>query len=114
MVKIVEEKIINEKREKALKYIKDLKLMAKSAYDLCDPPKDCKKCRDLLTCMNGLRNSIGDLAESVAYNLENIVVLDDCIVDVADETKKTLETKLQNDLNKNKNNVEDKIRSLYT
>ncbi len=62
------------------KYINDLRAMSKDAYVLCDGNgKDCKTCDRLLECMNGLRNAIGDLGESLAWTMEQIAILDDTI-----------------------------------
>lgn len=69
-----EEKYENEKIDE---HIKDLERMAESAYDFDDcKGKDCRKCEDLSKCLRGLRNAIGDLAQSQATILKNIKELD--------------------------------------
>lgn len=67
-------------RVQMAKHIKDLKNMAKSAYDLCDPEeKTCGECKDMISCMNGMRNAIGDLADALGWTLKQLTILDDSV-----------------------------------
>ena len=84
----------NENKEKIKTYVNDLRAMAKDAYKLCkaEDGDRCKDCNDLLDCMNGLRNSIGDLAESLAWSLEQISILDDTMAISIEGTKDFMKT----------------------
>ncbi len=107
-----------KKKKKLHTYVKDLRNMAQDCYDICKPDegKSCEKCPDILKCMNGLRNAIGDIAETLAWTLEQINILDKTLEDVvkmahsdleeladtATEIKKKKKTKKVNANNKNK------------
>lgn len=67
-------------------YIDDLKKMAESAFDLEDC-KSCRTCKHFSDCFKGMRNSIGDLAETLASIFSYIKELDLAIRDIAEFIK---------------------------
>lgn len=81
-----------ERRKKIREYVSDLRKMSKSCYDLkgCT---DCAKCEDMTECLQGLRNGLGDIAETLAWLIENIDVLDDTICEIAEITQSQGESK---------------------
>ena len=105
--------------EKIQVYVNDLRAMAKDAYKLCKPEdgKNCKDCDSLLKCMNGLRNSVGDLAESLAWSLEQIAILDNTMAISIEGTTmfmKTAGTIIEKSNKKKKIKIPDEVRSFYT
>ena len=109
-------------KEKIKTYIDDLRAMAKDAYKLCkvEDGEHCKDCDSLLECMNGLRNSIGDLGESLAWSLEQISILDDTMAISIEGTKEFIKTtgiavKKSNKKGKKKKiKIPDEVMGFYT
>jgi len=70
-----------KEKENTETYIKDLIEMAKSAW-ACEECEDCMKCENHTTCIIGLRNAVGDLAETLAWLVKEITKIDGAIVDL--------------------------------
>jgi len=73
-------------------FIADLKAMADSAYERCKE-KHCHGCKNLDDCMLGLRNAIGDLAQSQSWIIKQLKILDYTVADFADVIPKKNENK---------------------
>jgi len=74
-------KQLEETEELMETYAKDLEAMSKSAYDQkeCD---NCLKCDEVTKCIKGLRNGIGDLAETMAWLIREMKKLDSSVYDI--------------------------------
>ena len=74
-------KQIKEAEELMETYAKDLEVMAKSAYDQKECG-DCLKCDEATKCIRGLRNGIGDLAETMEWLIREMRKLDSSVYDI--------------------------------
>lgn len=107
------EKKKEEKRRKITEYVEDLQEMAKTCFALGEECKNCSGCPQLTECIHGIRNAVGDLAETVAWIIQNMSILDDTICDMAKINNPEEQKKEKKKLPPNKNKESLPPTSMY-